>query len=196
MLQRIQLARFVKRTGRNLLEPTMPRFAPYLAFLLSMAGFTGLCGPSLAGTLAGRGAGMGQVNQVSTGVGSVGESASGTGGLNVSVQPGAVFNPVSSNIAPANTSQNAINVQTNIDNSRTIDASSNIVVNDTVNGSNVTYGGNGASLSWPQENALGVINGMAQFNAGVSANSGPNLTAVTDALETATFLSQQQQQNN
>jgi hypothetical protein len=168
----------------------MSRSARLLAFLLSLAGLAGLSGTALAGTTAGRAAGMGQINQVSTGVGSVGGSGLGTlQGLNVTVQPGSA-DVAAGSIAPVTTSPNAINVQANIDNSRTIDASSNINVTDTVNGSNVSYGGNGASINWPQTNVLGVIDGMAAFNAGISANNGPNWTAVNDALETATFLSQ------
>ncbi len=173
----------------------MPISARLLVFLLSLAGLAGLSGTALAGTTAGRAAGMGPINQVSTGVGSVGGSGLGTlQGLNVTVQPGSA-DVATGNIAPVTTSPNTIAVQTNIDNSRTIDASSNINVTDIVNGSNVSYGGNGASINWPQGNALAVIDGMATFNAGISANSGPNWTAVTDALETATFMSQQQQNN-
>lgn len=169
----------------------MPRSALLLGFLLSAAGLTGFSATALAGTLAGRGAGMGQVNQVSTGVGTVGQFGFGTNqGINVSA-------PASTGaIAPFTNSPNAINVQTNIDAQRTVDASNTINVTDTVNGSNVSYGANGASINWPDANALAVIDGMADFNAGASANNGPNLTAVTDALETANFLSQQQQQQN
>jgi hypothetical protein len=90
---------------------------------------------------------------------------------------------------------NGVNVQTNIDNSKTIDASSNINVNETVNGSNAAYGGTGVSVYGFQSNALGVINGVANFNAGITANSGPNFTAVTDALDSATFLQSQQNGN-
>lgn len=168
----------------------MPRSTLLLGFLLSAVGLTGFSATALAGTLAGRGAGMGQVNQVSTGIGIVSTSGFGTSqNLNVSVPAG------TAGIAPLTTSPNAINVQTNIDAQRTIDASNTINVTDTVNGSNVSYGANGASINWPDANALAVIDGMANFNAGVSANNGPNLTAVTDALETANFLSQQQQNN-
>ena len=172
----------------------MSRSARLLAFLLSLAELAGLSGTALAGTTAGRAAGMGQINQIGSGAGPVGASGLGTmQGLNVSIQPGAGSAGVAAgNIAPVTASPNAINVQANIDNSRAIDASSNINVTDTVNGSNVAYGGNGASVDWPQGNALAVIDGVAQFNSGISANNGPNWTAVTDALETANFLSQQQ----
>jgi hypothetical protein len=169
----------------------MSRSARLLAFLLSLAGLAGLSSTVLAGTTAGRAPGMGQINQVGTGVGSIAGSGLGTlQGLNVTVQPGAA------DVAAGITSPNAIAVQTNIDNSRTIDASSNINVTDTVNGSNVSYGGNGASINWPQANALAVIDGVASFDAGISANNGPNWTAVNDALQTATFLNQQERQNN
>lgn len=174
----------------------MPRSTRLLAFLLSLAGLAGLSSTALAGTTAGRAAGMGPINQVSTGVGSAAGSGLGTmQGLNVTVQPG-LADAAAGNIAPVTISPNAINVQTNVDNTRTIDASSNINVTDTVNGSNVSYGGNGASINWPQANALAVIDGVASFNAGISANNGPNWTAVSDALQTATFLNQQEQQNN
>jgi hypothetical protein len=164
-----------------------------LGFLLSAVGLTGLSSPVVAGGTAGRSAGVSQINPVITGVGTAAGSGFGTTqGLNVSVQPsvGSV-DAAGGSIAPATTSPNTTNVQTNIDNSKTIDASNNINVTDTVNGSNVSYGGNGASINWPQANVLGVIDGVASFNQSISANSGPNVTAITDALDSASFLAQQ-----
>ena len=163
----------------------MSRSAALSGFLLCVIGLTGLCGPALAGSLAGRTSGSGQINLVSTGPGPAVASGLGTG-LNVMVPA----------TAPVTTSPNGINVQTNIDNTRTIDASNTINVTDTVNDSSVAYGGNGASINWPQSNALAVIDGMANFNATVSANNGPDWMALADTLKIATFLSDQQQQNN
>ena len=54
-----------------------------------------------------------------------------------------------------------INVQTNIDNTKVIDSSSNVSVNETINGSNVAYGLNGAD-------ALTVINNNTAYDASVS----------------------------
>jgi hypothetical protein len=97
--------------------------------------------------------------------------------------------------APAGAGASSVNVQTNIDNSKTIDSSSNINLNETLNGSNIAYGGIGANVYGFQSNALGVIDGVANYNAGITANSGPNYTAVTDALDSATFLQSQQNGN-
>jgi hypothetical protein len=170
----------------------MPRSSIVLGFLLSIAGLTGLSTTVLAGGAAGRSAGVSQISPVVTGVGTAAGSGFGTNqGLNVSAQPSVGSVETAGNIAPVTTSSNTLNVQTNIDNTKTIDASSNINVTDTVNGSNVAYGGNGASLNWPQTNVLGVIDGVANFNASISANNGLNVTAVTDALDTASFLSAQ-----
>ena len=54
-----------------------------------------------------------------------------------------------------------INVQTNIDNTKVIDSSSNVSVNETINGSNVAYGLDGA-------NSLTVINNNTAYDASVS----------------------------
>jgi hypothetical protein len=160
----------------------MPRSSPALAFLLSVAGLAGFSTAAMAGGTAGR---VSQVSPVVTGVGS---GFGTTQGLNVLVQP-SVGLETAGNVAPITTSANTLNVQTNIDNTKTIDSSSDITVTDTVNGSNVAYGGNGANL--PQTNVLGVIDSVANFNASISANNGLNVTAVTDALDTASFLSAQ-----
>ena len=97
--------------------------------------------------------------------------------------------------APAGAGVGSVNVQTNIDNSKTIDSSNNISLNESLNGSNIAYGGTGANVYGFQSNALGVINGVANYNAGITANSGPNYTAVNDALDSATFLQSQQSGN-
>jgi hypothetical protein len=55
-----------------------------------------------------------------------------------------------------------VNVQTNIDNTKVINSSSNVSVNETINGSNVAYGLDGA-------NALNVINNNSSYDASVSA---------------------------
>jgi hypothetical protein len=163
-----------------------------LGFLLSAVGLTGLSSPVVAGN-RGPLRGVSQINPANTGVGTATGSGFGTTqGLNVSVQPSVgSIDAAGSSIAPVTTGPNTLNVQTNIDNSKTIDASNNINVTDTVNGSNVSYGGNGASINWPQTNVLGVIDGVASFNQSISANSGPNVTAITDALDSASFLAQQ-----
>jgi hypothetical protein len=54
-----------------------------------------------------------------------------------------------------------VNVQTNIDNSKVINSTSNVSVNETINGSNVAYGLDGA-------NALTVINNNSSYDADVS----------------------------
>ena len=143
--------------------------------------------PAWAGSLAGRSTLAGQA--APAGVGTVG-TIGGAPSLNVYV-PGATDNSAGSVSASAN----GVNVQTNIDNSKTIDASTNLNVTETVNGANVAYGGTGVSVYGFQSNALGVINTMANENAGATANNGPNFTAVTDALEQATFLQNQQNGN-
>lgn len=57
--------------------------------------------------------------------------------------------------APAGAGVGSVNVQTNIDNSKTIDSSNNISLNESLNGSNIAYGGTGANVYGFQSNALG-----------------------------------------
>jgi hypothetical protein len=61
-------------------------------------------------------------------------------------------------------------VQTNIDNSRSIDSSSNISVNTTINGSNIGYGLDGA-------NVLNVIDATTSADASVKASIAANADA-------------------
>ncbi len=82
---------------------------------------------------------------------------------------GNITNNASMNFAPGNGGSTSfsgmtgnVNVQTNIDNTRVINSSSNVSVNETINGSNVAYGLNGAD-------ALTVINNNSSYDAGVSA---------------------------
>jgi hypothetical protein len=72
-----------------------------------------------------------------------------------------------------------VNVQTNIDNTKLIDSSSNVSVNETINGSNVAYGLDGA-------NALDVINTANSDDAGVHAQfAGPASDIESEALSVA-----------
>jgi hypothetical protein len=75
-----------------------------------------------------------------------------------------------------------INVQTNIDNTKTIDSSSNISVNETINGSNVAYGLDGA-------NTLNVIDNAMSSDANVEANVKMNADAAVEAGLLAAELS-------
>jgi hypothetical protein len=73
-------------------------------------------------------------------------------------------------------STGTINVQTNIDNSKSIDSSSNISVNETINGSNVGYGLDGS-------NVLNVIDDTNSADANVSASVKANAaSAMAEAL--------------
>ena len=81
---------------------------------------------------------------------------------------GNITNNTSMNYAPGSGGSTSfsgmtgnINVQTNIDNTKVIDSSSNVSVNETINGSNVAYGLNGAD-------ALTVINNNTAYDASVS----------------------------
>jgi uncharacterized membrane protein YgcG len=87
-----------------------------------------------------------------------------------------------------------IDVQTNIDNTKSIDASSNISVNDSINGANVSFGGNGASINWPQSNALYVIDGVSNFDASVSANANSNFNpnSISNTMAVDAFIQAQQ----
>jgi hypothetical protein len=83
--------------------------------------------------------------------------------------PGNIMNNTSPNFAPGGGGGGSfsgltgnVSVQTNINNTRVIDSSSNINVNQTINGSNVAYGLNGAE-------ALNVIDNTNAEDASVSA---------------------------
>jgi hypothetical protein len=83
--------------------------------------------------------------------------------------PGNIMNNISQNFAPGGGGGASfsgltgnVRVQTNINNTRVIDSSSNINVNQTINGSNVAYGLNGAE-------ALNVIDNTSADDASVSA---------------------------
>jgi hypothetical protein len=175
----------------------------YVGFAWVALGLAEVSSAQAGSSLAGRSGEVGQVTPVSTGIGLTGAGASsvqqnfnvyGTAGLANGLESATdnAVNITPTTLTPPNASPNSISLQSNIDSSRYINSSSNVTVNDTVNGSNVSYGGNGASLNWPQSNALNVIDGMASYNSGVSANSGPNMTAVNDALDVASFLQSQQ----
>ena len=170
----------------------------FIAGLVLAASLASATDAAFAGTVAGRSGTGGQVGAVNTGLGSTAPqnlNVYGAAGGGLQSATDNAINLAVGNVAPVSTSANNVNVQTNIDNSKTIDASSNINVTDTVNGANVAYGGTGVSVYGFQSNALGVIDGVANFNAGISANNGPNFTAVTDALDSATFLQSQQNGN-
>jgi hypothetical protein len=90
---------------------------------------------------------------------------------------GSMVNNSSMNMAPGAVSSvnlsgvtGNLNVQTNIDNSRSIDSSSNISVNTTINGSNIGYGLDGA-------NVLNVIDAATSADATVKANIAANADA-------------------
>lgn len=168
----------------------------FIAGLVLAAGLASATDAAFAGTVAGRSGTAGQVGAVNTGLGSAAPqnlNVYGAAGLQSATDN--AINLAVGSVAPVSTSANNVNVQTNIDNSKTIDASSNINVTENVNGSNAAYGGTGVSVYGFQSNALGVIDGVANFNAGISANNGPNFTALTDALDSATFLQSQQSGN-
>ena len=170
----------------------------FIAGLVLAAGLASATDAAFAGTVAGRSGTAGQVGAVNTGLGSAAPqnlNVYGAAGNGLQSATDNAINLAVDNVAPVSASANNVNVQTNIDNSKTIDASSNINVTDTVNGANVAYGGTGVSVYGFQSNALGVIDGVANFNAGISANNGPNFTAVTDALDSATFMQSQQNGN-
>jgi hypothetical protein len=169
----------------------------FIAGLVLAAGLASATDAAFAGTVAGRAGTAGQVGTVNTGLGSAAPQNLNVYGAGNGLQSATdnAINLAVGSVAPVSASANNVNVQTNIDNSKTIDASSNINVTDTVNGANVAYGGTGVSVYGFQSNALGVIDGVANFNTGVSANNGPNFTAVTDALDSATFMQSQQNGN-
>lgn len=75
-----------------------------------------------------------------------------------------------------------VHVQTNIDNTKVINSSSNVSVNTTINGSNVAYGLDGA-------NALNVINNNSSYDASVSAMfTGTAENLENEALAVATAM--------
>jgi hypothetical protein len=77
-----------------------------------------------------------------------------------------------------------VNVQTNIDNSKQIDSSSNINVTETINGEAVAYGLNGAT-------ALSDINNNMSYDASVSAQyTGSAENLESDALAVAQEMGQ------
>jgi hypothetical protein len=139
-------------------------------FAMSLAAFSSA---ATAGSLAGRSS---STPGMTSGVGTIGGGASvPTAGL-YSQSSTIANNPVyqTSYIAAPSSGPN------NIDNSHYIDASNNISVNNSVNGNSVNYGGNGASLNWPQSTALDVINGFAGFNANIIANDNATANTVED----------------
>lgn len=78
------------------------------------------------------------------------------------------------------TGSNTINVQTNIDTTKVIDSSSNIVVNKVFNGVNVGYGLGGASV-------LGVIN---QRSADAQAVMDQRQSAAQQVQSQASYIAQ------
>lgn len=169
-------------------------------------GLLGLSPAQAGGSLAGRSTPAGQLSPVTTGIGSMPAGSAvpsqnfsvyATAGLADGMQSATdnAVNLTASAWSLPNSSPNSITLQTNIDSTRYIDSATNVSVTDTVNGANVTYGGNGASITMPQSDALNVIDGVASYNDSISANSGPNITAVNDALDQANFLTSQQNNN-
>ena len=84
------------------------------------------------------------------------------------------FAPNGSSNVNISGSTGTINVQTNIDNSKTIDSSSNISVTETINGSYIGYGLGGSGV-------LNVIDQTASTDASVSDGVKTNATTAVDA---------------
>ena len=157
--------------------PEMCKFKTLPAVgLLAMA----LCGLSVAANAADAGRSLQAPQAVGAGISAnaaVPQNASMVGPAGV----GNMFNNSSMNIAPGAVSPvnlsgslGNINVQTNIDNSRSIDSSSNISVNTTINGSNIGYGLDGA-------NVLNVIDATTSADASVKASIAANADAANSS---------------
>lgn len=138
---------------------------------VSAAGLVALafCAMPMAANAAGAGHGV-QAAQAYYGAGpGINAAASQGADLYAPSGIGNITNNASMNFAPGGGGSAGfsgmtgnVNVQTNIDNSKVINASSNVSVNKTINGSNVAYGLDGV-------NALTVINNNSSYDASVSA---------------------------
>jgi hypothetical protein len=96
------------------------------------------------------------------------------------------INPEVANSNSANFTANIgntgdISVQTNIDDSKSVSAASNLSVTETINGTNIAYGLNGA-------NVLNVIDNSA---ANVPSTVGPDVSAIDNVVNEALWVSQQ-----
>jgi hypothetical protein len=105
---------------------------------------------------------------------------------------GNMINNASTNFAPGGGGSTSfsgmtgnVSVQTNINNTKVIDSSSNVSVNETINGSNVAYGLNGGD-------ALNVITNNSSYDASVGAMFTDTANQLeSDALAVAQAMGQQ-----
>jgi hypothetical protein len=123
-------------------------------------------------------------------VGSVSSSGSNTYAPN---QVDSLVNNSALNITPEVANSNSTNftanigntgnvsVQTNIDDSKSVSASSNLNVTETINGSNIAYGLNGAN----------VLNVIDSSGSNVPSTAGPDATAIDNVVNEALWVSQQ-----
>jgi hypothetical protein len=129
----------------------------------------------LAANAAGYGAGSSSGASLSQGANAYGPAS-----------PGNIMSNATTNFAPGNGGSTSfsgmtgnVHVQTNINNTKVINSSSNVSVTQTINGSNVAYGLDGAQ-------ALNVIDSNSAEDAGISAMyTGNALNMESEALAVA-----------